>query len=533
MSDPRHTEAVLDEPARRFWVGAEVVEGGVHFRVWAPARQHVYVHVDDNTYRLAYFYDNTYSILVPEAKAGSRYGFSLDDDDEVLADPASRWQPDGPHGLSAVTDDTAFQWQDGEWRGLSGDQIFYQMQVGTWAGAMRELPYLAELGITAIELMPVADVLLWAPTHLYGTPDDFRRFVDAAHAAGIGVILDVVYDHLGPDGNHLLEFSPDYFTDRYENERGDAINFDGPRSGPVRDFITDNAAYWIRDFHLDGLRVAATQSMYDLSREHVLTLLSRRARKAAGERSILLIAENEPQDVRVVQEYGFDALWNDDFHHSARVALTGNTDADYRGTPQEFVSMARHGFLYQGQWSTGQKQHRGTPSRGLPRRSYVWYLQDHDQVAPAALRAMTALLLLGPAQPMLFQGQELAAPALHRELIALRRSDRVFSDTSSYDVEGAVLSGRAFLLRYVHDDGDDRLIVVNLGEALILSPVPEPLLAPPRSRHWELLWSSEEPRYDGEGVTPPEVEGGWHFQAASTVVLAAKEGERRVSKERI
>jgi maltooligosyltrehalose trehalohydrolase len=608
--------------ARRYPVGAEVIEGGVHFRVWAPARQRVVVIADGTRHALDRERDGYFSALLPDARPGTRYGFLLDDDETVFPDPASRRQPDGPHELSAVVDDSAYRWRDAGWRGLTGEQVIYEMHVGTftaegtWASAERELPYLAELGITAIEMLPVAEfpgrfgwgydgVLLWAPTRLYGTPDDFRRFVDAAHGAGIGVILDVVYNHLGPDGNCLREFSPDYFTDRYKNEWGDPINFDGPRSGPVRDFMTSNAAYWIHEFHLDGLRVDATQSMFDASEEHVLALLSRRAREAAGERSILLIAENEPQDVRVVREYGFDALWNDDFHHSARVALTGRTDAyyaDYRGRPQELVSLAKHGFLYQGQWYTWQEKHRGTDSRGLPRRAFVWYLQNHDQVAnstcgkrlselasPPAVRAMTALLLLGPAQPMLFQGQEFGAsspflyfadhkpelaklvekgrrefmsqfPAaataeaqaqippphepgtferskldraergehehvlrLHRELIALRRSDQVFRDSSSCGVDGAVLSDRAFLLRYSRDDGDDRLIVVNLGEALDLSPVPEPLLAPPSGRRWELLWSSEEPRYGGDGVTPAEVEGGWRFQASSTVVLRAKE----------
>ena len=241
-----------------------------------------------------------------------------------------------------------------------------------------------------IEIMPIAEfhgrfgwgydgVNLFAPTRLYGSPDDLRRFVDAAHAAGLGVILDVVYNHLGPDGNCLAAFSGAYFTDRYTNEWGQAINFDGADAGPVREFFAANAAYWIDEFHMDGLRLDATQQMFDASPEHVLAVIARRARAAAGDRAVLLVAENEPQEPRLVrapaqQGYGFDALWNDDFHHSAFVAMTGNNEAylsGYRGAPQEFVSAAKYGFLFQGQYFAWQKQRRGderSPRRQGPSR---------------------------------------------------------------------------------------------------------------------------------------------------------------------
>jgi maltooligosyltrehalose trehalohydrolase len=312
---------------------------------------------------------------------------------------------------------------------------------GTWTAAAKFLPQLVDTGITLLEVMPIAEfpgrfgwgydcVDLFAPSHLYGTPDDVRMFVDAAHAHGLGVILDVVYNHLGPEGNYLKNFSPAYFTDRYLNEWGEAINFDGDGSEPVREFFATNARYWIEEFHMDGLRLDATQQMFDNSREHVLTAISREARRGAGRRSIVLVAENENQLGRLVRSpesggYGLDALWNDDFHHSARVALTGHSEAyytDYRGTPQEFISAIKWGFLYQGQYFIWQRKHRGSSTLDLPAPCFVTYLDNHDQVANSArglrlhqltsadkYRAFTALLLLGPNTPMLFQGQEFGA----------------------------------------------------------------------------------------------------------------------------
>ncbi len=288
-------------------------------------------------------------------------------------------------------------------------------------------------------MMPVAEfpgrfgwgydgVDLYAPAHLYGTPDDLRAFVDRAHACGLGVMLDVVYNHLGPDGNYLSEFSPDYFTDKYRNDWGRAINFEGPR--PARDYFVENAAYWINEFHMDGLRLDATQDLKDVSPEHVLASIVAAARAAAGNKPILVVAENEPQETRIVRPrdqhgFGADALWNDDAHHAAAVALTRRREAyyrDYEGSPQELVSCARWGYLYQGQWYTWQKKCRGTPAIDLLPQAFVNYLENHDQVAnspfgrrlhqlsaPGSYRALTAWLLLGPMTPMLFQGQEFAS----------------------------------------------------------------------------------------------------------------------------
>ena len=393
------------------------------------------------------------------------------------------------HGPSEVVDPTGFAWTDAGWTGVTpANRVVYELHVGTftregtWAAAARELPRLAADGINVIEMMPVAEfpgafgwgydgVFLFAPTRLYGAPDDLRRFVDRAHAVGIGVILDVVYNHLGPDGCVLRHYAPEYFTDRYVNEWGDAVNFDGDRAEAVREFFVSNAAYWIDEFHFDGLRVDATQQMFDASAEHVLAAIARAAREAGRERSVLLVAENEPQHVRLTRPperggYGFDALWNDDFHHSARVALTGRREAyyiDYAGRPQEFVSAVKRGFLYQGQYYSWQKKARGTPTRDVPSSAFVAYLQNHDQVAnsargerlhalsaPGCWRALTAVLLLGPATPMLFQGQEFAASAPflffadhHDELARLVRKGRgeflkQFASIATAEVAGAL-----------------------------------------------------------------------------------------------
>jgi maltooligosyltrehalose trehalohydrolase len=447
---------------------------------------------------------------------------------------------------------------------------------------------------------------LFAPTRLYGEPDDFRRFVDRAHAAGLGVLLDVVYNHFGPDGNYLKQFAADYFTDRYKNEWGEAINFDGPQCGPVREFFLANAAYWVVEFHIDGLRLDATQQIFDRSPENILAALGQRVREAAGSRATLLVAENETQDATLIRPrsqggYGLDGVWNDDFHHSAMVALTGHNEAyysDFLGQPQEFISAVKWGYLYQGQRYSWQEKRRGTPVFDQPPARFVTYLQNHDQVAnsgrglrcdrltsPGRYKAMTALLLLAPGTPLLFQGQEFAASspflffadhraelaklvrrgraqfltqfrslalpemqaclcdpgdpqtferckldfterqshagiyALHRDLLRLRREDPVFRAQRPRGVDGAVLGAQTFVLRYFAEDGDDRLLLVNLGRDLHLDPAPEPLLAAPPGRSWQALWSSEDPRYGGCGTAPPETEENWRIPGEAAVVL--------------
>ena len=614
---------------RRFPIGAELAPGGVYFRVWAPQAKRVelVIGADHSSApkELKSEAHGYFSGFVPECAAGDLYRFRLDGGEQLLPDPASRFQPEGPLGPSMIVDASQFEWHDADWNGAGlANQIIYEMHIGTftvegtWQAASRQLPELRNLGVTVLEIMPVNDfcgnfgwgydgVNFFAPTRLYGAPDDLRRFVDGAHSAGLAVILDVVYNHVGPTGNFLKDFSKDYFTDRYENEWGQAINFDGPNSAPVREFFLTNARYWISEFHLDGLRLDATQALFDASENHILGELVQTVRQAAAPRSTIVIGENEPQNSKLMrpaeeQGYGLDGLWNDDFHHTAMVALTGHNEAyyaDYLGKPQELISAAKHGYLYQGQYYRWQKKRRGAPTVGTRPAAFVNYLQNHDQIAnngrgwrvqrvtdPALYRTMTALFLLSPQTPMLFQGQEFAAStpfayfadhqgklaekvkqgrreflhqfpslateamqaqlpdptdaqvfasckldflerirhheiyALHQDLLRLRRADQAFNSQQPGAVDGAVLGDRALVLRFFAADGKDRLLLINLGMDMMLGAVPEPLLAPLPGTTWQVLWSSENPRYGGTGALPVENESSWLIIGKSAVVMA-------------
>jgi maltooligosyltrehalose trehalohydrolase len=627
------TAARATNTRRRLPIGAELTgPEGASFRVWAPAAKQVDVVIEGEGGAQAHALQpedgGYFSAEVPGVGAGARYRFRLDGSD-AYPDPASRLQPEGPHGPSQIVDPYAFAWTDHAWTGLKPQgQVLYELHVGTftregtYAAAQQQLPHLKELGITCVELMPVNEfngpfgwgydgVNLFAPTRLYGSPDELRAFIDRAHALGLGVILDVVYNHFGPSGNYLSKFSSHYTTSKHTNEWGEAINFDGEQSAPVREFFVSNAAYWISEFHFDGLRIDATQAIYDTSRTHILGEIGRAARKAAGKRSVYLTGENEPQHARLLRPVetggcGLDALWNDDFHHSATVAATGQCEAYYsetRGTPQELISAVKWGFLYQGQWYAWQKQRRGSPAFDLPARSFVTFIQNHDQVAnsasglrlhqqaaPGILRAITALWLLAPGTPMLFQGQEFAASApflyfarhedelnalirrgrtefleqfpnisaedgaalladpgapesferckldhaereqgmhaqvlaLHRDLLQLRREDKVFAAQNALNLHGAVLGPQALCLRYFGEGGADRLVVLNLGATLPLLPAAEPLLAPPEGQRWRLLWHSESPRYGGCGMRELDFEESWRLPGQALAVLAPR-----------
>ncbi len=418
--------------------------------MWAPKRRKVAVVLESGgAFELSREATGHFSGFVSDAREGSCYRFRLDGGNP-LPDPASRFQPDGPHGPSQVIDPRRFRWTDHSWRGagLMG-QVISEVHIGTftcegtWEAATRELPELAETGITAVEVMPVSEfpgrfgwgydgVDWFAPTHLYGHPDDFRRFVDEAHRNGIAVVLDVVYNHFGPDGNYWREYSEDYFSSRYENEWGEALNFDGPGAEGMRELVIANAAYWADEYHVDGLRLDATQQIFDCSQENIITALTRAFRAAANGRQCFVVAENERQHSQLARSvedggYGIDGLWNDDFHHSARVAVTGQDEAyysNYAGKPQEFISMLKFGYLFQGQWYPWQKAPRGSPSYDLRSWQFVLFVQNHDQVSngyggqrldrltsPGRYRAITGLLLLSPGTPLLFQGQEFASSA--------------------------------------------------------------------------------------------------------------------------
>ncbi len=422
------------------WLG----DGRSRFRVWAPERRSVEVALEaKGGLRLLPLERAAggYFEGVHPARPGDRYKLRLDGGD-AFPDPAARFLPDGPHGPAEIVDPSAFRWTDAAWRGLSPrGQVIYEVHAGayteegTYAALAAQLPSLRELGVTCLELMPVHtfpgrfnwgydSVGLYAPCARYGRPDDLRRLVDEAHRLGLGVILDVVYNHLGPDGNYLGQYSGRYFSAKHRTDWGDPPDFEEPA---VRHFFVENAAYWIAEYHLDGLRIDATQDFRDGSRRHVLAELSARAREAAGARPILLVAENEPQDVALVTPergggMGCDALWVDDFHHSARVAVAGGSEAylqDYQGTPAELLACALRNGLYQGQWYGWQQQRRGTPLWTQPPERVVFFLQNHDQIANGLggqrlhhlagerrARALTTCFLLLPQTPMLFMGQE-------------------------------------------------------------------------------------------------------------------------------
>ncbi len=445
-SSDRIATAAISAPrsvCRRF--GAIPTADGVLFTVWAPEQRALRVVIEGRgEHALDRDDEGFFTLHAAGAAAGDRYWLRLDGG-TLRPDPATRFQPEGPHGPSVIVDPARYEWGDGSWPGITAlhRQVLYELHVGTftqegtWDAAAAQLPSLASVGVTTIEMMPVAEfagdfgwgydgVAPFAPYHAYGTPDALRRFIDTAHQLGIAVILDVVYNHIGPSGNFFREFSRRFFAET-ASEWGDAINFDGPGSARVRDFFLQNVEYWIRDFHFDGLRFDALQAINDSSDEHIVTAMARRAREAAAPRSIFLVGEHEGQRVERLRcdragIDGMDALWNDDWHHAAVVRLSGRREAyftDYMGSAREFGAMARHGFLYQGQWYVWQKNRRGTLSLGLPGRRFVTFLENHDQVAntglgqrihhnsdPATLRALTALLLLGPNLPMLFQGQE-------------------------------------------------------------------------------------------------------------------------------
>jgi maltooligosyltrehalose trehalohydrolase len=430
-------------------LGAWVEQGDVRFRVWAPDHAEISVVFEKgevSSYPLQRHADGTHGGLVPGLRPGARYKYQLPDG-RALPDPASRFQPHGVHGPSQVIDPQEFSWTDSGWSGRPlTDLIIYELhvgafsQAGTFAGVAERLEYLAQLGITAIELMPIAEfagrwnwgydgVDLFAPSHRYGTPDDLRRLIDAAHGWDIAVILDVVYNHLGPDGAYLSAFSPRYFTDRHQTPWGSAVNLDADDNGHVREFFIQNALHWIHEYHADGLRLDATHELRDDSRRHFLEELTDAARSAVP-RHVVLMAEDERNLSRLAlaraqHGYGLDGIWADDFHHQVRRRIAGDKDGYFRsygGATADIARTIQSGWFFTGQIAEHTGKPRGTDPSPLSLEQFIITLQNHDQIGNRPFgdrltgavdlptyRAASALLLCAPETPLLFMGQEWGA----------------------------------------------------------------------------------------------------------------------------
>jgi maltooligosyltrehalose trehalohydrolase len=417
------------------------------FRVWAPGKHGVELVLDQRRLPLEDEGGGWWALGVEEAGAGTRYAFSLEGG-PPRPDPRSASQPDGPERPSQVVVHDDFTWKDDSWRGLPlAGSVLYELHVGTFSaagtfdGAIEHLPHLVELGVDAVELLPVAEfsgargwgydgVDLFAPHHAYGGPAGLKRLVDACHGAGLGVVFDVVYNHLGPAGNHLPAFGP-YFTDRHNTNWGDAVNFDGPGSDEVRAFVVDNALSWLRDYHGDGLRLDAVHAIVDESALHILEQVAVEVEALAAHlrRPLFLVAESDLNNPKFVRSrdaggLGFDAAWADEWHHALHATLTGETSGYY----EDFGSMALlakalgQAWVYDGTWSKHRQRVHGRPPTGLSGQRFVVSTQNHDQVGNRAVgerssalmsegrtKVAAALLLTSPFVPMLFQGEEWGA----------------------------------------------------------------------------------------------------------------------------
>jgi maltooligosyltrehalose trehalohydrolase len=439
--------------------------GGCAFTVWAPRAGRVEAHVLAPVERIVALHRDEWGYHrgeVADIGAGALYRYRLDGERE-LPDPASRLQPQGVHGPSAVVD-TAFQWSDEEWRGLPlADHVFYELHVGayteqgTFAGVIPHLPDLAELGVTALELMPVGQfpgtrnwgydgVYPFAAQNSYGGPRALAGLVDACHGHGLAVVLDVVYNHLGPEGNVLVQYGP-YFTDRYRTPWGPAVNFDGPDSDHVRRFFIENALSWVRDFHVDGLRLDAVHAIVDRSPRPFLGELEEAVHGEAARlgRPVHLFPESADNDARLVRGpefggYGLDAVWSDDFHHAVHALLTGEQDGYYQdyGALDHLVRVFRDGFAYTGQYSTYRRRRHGSRCDDIPRRRFIVFAQNHDQVGNRArgerlstlvpfeaLKLAAGLVALSPFLPLLFMGEEYGEEAPFPYFVSLGAPDLV------------------------------------------------------------------------------------------------------------
>jgi maltooligosyltrehalose trehalohydrolase len=429
--------------------GAELSRDGVRFALWAPTTRSVALVHGGREHGMPDLGQGWRRLVVPDASAGDRYRFRIDGG-LLVPDPASRFQPEDAHGPSEVVDPRAFEWTDASWRGRSwAEAVVMEVHVGTatpegtFAALERKLEHYAELGVTAIELMPLADcpgrrnwgydgVLLFAPDGAYGRPDDLKRLVDRAHALGLMMLLDVVYNHFGPSGNYLHAYAKSFFTERHPTPWGAGVNVDGPDAGPVRDFFVENALYWLDEYHFDGLRFDAVHAIADDGPKHLVVELAERCRAAFPDREIHLLLENEANAARWLARDGdgrpalHTAQWNDDLHNAWHALLTGEREGYYEDYDRPAEQLARalaEGFAFQGDPSRHKGgEPRGEPSGHLPPWAFVGFLQNHDQVGnrafgerlsrlvpPERLRLARALFLLTPQIPMLFMGEEWAA----------------------------------------------------------------------------------------------------------------------------
>jgi maltooligosyltrehalose trehalohydrolase len=426
-------------------------DGSTRFRLWSPGADRVELWLEAPARAVPMPRDagGWAEHVTREAPAGTRYRYRIDGE-MLVPDPAARYQPGDVHGPSEVVDPLAYAWRDGGWAGLPPERlIFYELHVGTftpegtYAAVERKLDHLVSLGITALELMPLADfpgrwgwgydgVLLFAPEARYGRPEDLKALVDACHARGLAVFLDVVYNHFGPEGNYLHRYAPAFFTPYHRSLWGDGINYDGPGAEIVRAFMIHNALYWLEEYHLDGLRLDAVNAIVDESAAHLLVEFGRAVADGPGrERLVHLVLENGANEARYLGREGgrrplYQAQWNDDVHHALHVLLTGESGGYYEDYQPPLPHLGRtltEGFAFQGEPSRYRGGPRGEPSGHLPPTAFVGFLQNHDQIGnralgeritalagPEAVRAATAVLLLAPALPLLFMGEEWGAP---------------------------------------------------------------------------------------------------------------------------
>ena len=544
--------------------GAAAGSDGVRFAVWAPSVPAAVVEVDGRRLPMERAAEGFFYCFDPDAGPGSRYAFQFAGVDTAVPDPASRFNPDGVYAPSEVIDPNAYDWRDGDWRGRPfREAVIYELHVGTftadgtYAAAAERLGYLASLGVTVIELMPLAatpgrfnwgydGVLPFAPQATYGRPDDLKRFVDAAHARGLMVLLDVVYNHFGPDGNYLGHYAGEFFTARHKTPWGNAINFDDRSSTVVRDFFVQNALYWLTEYHFDGLRLDAVHAIIDDSDPSFLRELAAAVHALPRDRARHLVLENDDNEATLLERdqesrpRAYTAQWNDDFHHALYVLLTGERRGhygDYGEPGGQLLRSLLEGFVYQGERSPHRGKARGSPSAGLPPEAFVNFLQNHDQIgnrpdaarlsqllAPAPLFAAETLLALLPTPIMLFMGEELHASSgfpffcdfsgeLARAVTEGRRNEfgSLWSDVDSHAVPGPTTEAA-------------RLAAVLDWAALEREPHKSALA---RTRHRlavrrrELVPRLPARALDGELLGPAAFTARWALSDGATLVLRA------------